>query len=87
MLSKTEKQKIADFLNKRAPNGGICKECGSNKMSIADHIVQPIIANEGGLTIGGPSYPQVMVVCNNCGSTRYFNAVVMGLLEVEATDD
>ncbi len=37
----------------------------------------------GGLIVGGPTYPQVMIVCTVCGNTKYFNAVIMGVVEKE----
>jgi hypothetical protein len=33
-----------------------------------------------GLVLGGSTYPQIMAVCNSCGNTKYFNAVIAGLV-------
>ncbi len=86
MLDGKQKQKIVDFLNEKAPRVGSCPECGSQKMTLGDHVVQPMNASAGGVSIGGPSYPQIMIVCENCGHTKYFNAVVIGILDEGGKD-
>jgi hypothetical protein len=35
----------------------------------------------GAILSGGPVYPYVVVACQGCGYTLFFNAVVMGLAE------
>lgn len=40
----------------------------------------PILSG-GGMVLGRKSYPHVMLICNSCGNTKFFNAVKMGLLE------
>ena len=72
------KEKFIEFVNGKVPGAGVCKECNQKSISVSDDmVVSPIFAN-GGVAFGGPSYPQIMLVCTNCGNTRFFNAVVAG---------
>lgn len=58
-----------------------CPICTQSKWSIAEHVVQPVTHSPiGALNLGGgPAYPAVPMICNTCGYTVYFNAVIMGL--------
>lgn len=54
----TEKQKKAlDKLNEKWRNK-ICEVCGAGSWTLAEDLVMPMPFTGGGLTIGGPSYPQ-----------------------------
>jgi hypothetical protein len=57
-----------------------CPICGSNQWQIADHLVTPVILQDNSLTLGGTSYPQVMVISPKCGYTMYFNAILLGIV-------
>ena len=58
-----------------------CDCCGNNSWTFGEDIVTTPILSGGGMVIGGKSYPHVMLICNSCGNTKFFNAVKMGLLE------
>ena len=80
-LTQDEKQKIADWLKERSQGANpVCPVCGDPHWFIADHLVQPITYSGGGLSIGGPGYPQAMLVSAKCGYTRFLNAVVIGIV-------
>ena len=57
-----------------------CEICGSKVWSISTDFITPLIF-EGNIHLGGRAYPCVGVICQNCGNTKCFNAVKMGLLE------
>ena len=40
-----------------------------------------------GTIFGGTSYPAVMIACKSCGYTALFNAVMLGLLDVESSNE
>ncbi|MGD9714099.1 MAG: hypothetical protein AB7V46_18870 [Thermomicrobiales bacterium] len=69
---------LADSLNKKVPDAGFCRECQQAKVEIAPDVVTPVSMRDGNVTISG-SYPQVMAICTNCGHTRYFSMVILGL--------
>jgi hypothetical protein len=56
-----------------------CPICAQNKWIVAGDLVTPVVLKEGGFTLGGPTFPQFMLVCGNCGHTHYFNAIVAKL--------
>lgn len=66
-------------INKIVLNPGHCLQCGkAGVCSIQEHMVTPITTGpDAGLVFGGTIYPQVMLVCNNCGNTRLFNYIVL----------
>ena len=80
-------------INTLVPNAGNCLACGKpNLVSLQSHIVAPIVQNpDGGLQLGGVSYPHVMLTCNNCGNTRFFNYVLLSaeepVLPLETSDE
>jgi hypothetical protein len=74
-ISPQQAQKIETWL--RAHFRG-CKNCGGNGVSIGDIVAAPSIAN-GGMTIGGASYPMVQVLCNSCAYMHLFAAVPLGV--------
>lgn len=79
-LSVETREKIIAALNQRFPNSALCTCCGKSGLGLANHFVTPtIIQPGGGVMLGGMSYPQIMLICTNCGFTRHHNAVVLGV--------
>ena len=78
-LNAEDKDKIAKFLEGK---GAVrpCDSCGQTAWTIGDHLLAANIHTPGGgLTIGGLTYPQVLLVCRNCFNTRSYMAVPMGI--------
>lgn len=50
---------------------------------MTEHLVTPVVLSVGsagyGMNLGGTIYPQIQVICTNCGHTQYFNAIIMGI--------
>jgi len=80
-LSQAQKQQVINWLQTKKPTGFQCSVCGVAMWSVGDHIVTAMVNEGGGLSVGGPSYPNAFLICNNCGHTVYFNAVMMGLMK------
>ena len=78
-LTQEQRTKIQEWLKKHWRGQIGCPISGHNSWIIGDHIVAPPIQIGGGITIGRASYPQIMLICNECGYTIYFNAVKIGL--------
>lgn len=57
-----------------------CVKCGNGSWIIPSDIVQIFPHTGGGLRIGGPVYPFMLLVCNGCGYTEFYNAVVAGFI-------
>lgn len=78
-FDKEKQEKAVNWINQKCPNLK-CECCHQTTWSLAGDLVMPMPFTGGaGLIIGGASYPQLQIVCNNCGNTKFFNAVVMGL--------
>jgi len=75
-FSKENKETALRWIKERCPNLK-CEACNHNKWTLADDLVMSMPFTGGGLVIGGPSYPLAMLICNNCGNTKHFNAVMM----------
>lgn len=66
-IPEDQKQKIIKALDKAGATLP-CPRCGTGHFSLVDgYFNHPIQTTLGGLVIGGPSVPSVVVVCNQCG--------------------
>lgn len=81
-LTPEQKQKAVDWLQRKWTGSQACPVCGTNNWTVADHLVSPPITGVGGGTfLGGPSYPHVMLISNECGYVMMFNAIILGIVE------
>ena len=80
-LTPEQKKQVHAWLQDKWKGNANCSVCLSNNWNIGGDIVTPTIFVDGGISIGGGAYPQVMSICGNCGHTVYFNAMVMGIVE------
>jgi hypothetical protein len=81
-MKPEEKQRVIQWINEKCPNLK-CECCGSQRWSLNEHIIAPVNLENGSLALGGSMTmtPQVILTCSNCGNTKYFNAVMIGLLQ------
>lgn len=78
-LPEDWRERAVTALNLKVPGSGQCIRCRTGTVTIAPDPVTPMVFERaGGITIGGRSYPQIMVVCGNCGHTSYFNLIALG---------
>jgi hypothetical protein len=81
-MKNLDKSEIAKILTSK---GALhpCHRCGGKNFSILDGFSKLLIDNDltqiQTITIGGPTVPIVMVVCNNCGAITMH---AMGALEL-----
>lgn len=87
ILTTEEKAKVISWLEERGYGRAPCPACGKDDWRIADHLLSGITYHGGGLMLGGPSYPQVLVFCTNCYYTRNFLAIPMGLTSRNKKDE
>ena len=79
-LSPDEKEKAERWLSTYWTRDNRCPISGHNNWAFGEHIVQPVASVRAGEILGVASYPQIMLICQDCGYTIYFNAVVMGIV-------
>lgn len=78
-LSPEDRATVAMWLSDHWSGDRHCPVCGHNDWNISEMIVQMIGWSPRGMTLGGPTFPVVPVICGNCSNTRLFSAVRMGL--------
>lgn len=80
-LTLAQRQTFERWINGKSPLIGKCPVCGDRKYTILDHLVDLPIYRGGNMIIGGgPNYPNVGLVCTNCGTTQLVNAVISGVV-------
>lgn len=87
-LTKEERDTFSDWLtDKWGQTGGKCYVCQASHWAIGPHLVTPTLYSETGFWAGGPSYPEALIICTNCGHTVHFNAIAIGLVEKAEPED
>lgn len=88
-LTEEQKSVFEMWLKDKWKTDSACPICTANNWISGDHFVTPILYEPGGgISIGGLSYPQVFIICSNCGHTHYFNAMMIpGLVKPPTVDD
>jgi hypothetical protein len=88
-LTPEDIQKVNAWLMRHHPGGNtVCPVCGSQNWWIGEHLVQPItVGADMSLQLGGIGYPQITVISNPCGYTMFLNAVIVGVLVPEQTEE
>lgn len=90
-LTQSEKDRIAAWYDKVAPQGAECPICKSKNWAALDHFVVPTAvsgAKRTDLVLGGPAYVHFMLACQTCGNVQFINAFKSGVLpSPEAEDD
>ena len=81
--TENEKQKIAlEWLQEKWPDENrVCEICNSKNWQIAQDLITSGKFEDGKTNFNGPIYPQIMVICTTCGNTKYFNAVIAGVVK------
>jgi predicted RNA-binding Zn-ribbon protein involved in translation (DUF1610 family) len=80
-LTEEQKATIIRKLQEKGVNMP-CPRCGNPTFSLVEgYFVQPIQNDlRGGLVIGGPAIPSVIVICNKCGFISQHALGPLGLL-------
>ncbi len=82
-LSKTQKEKIVKTLRERGVSLP-CPRCGNNNFTLIDgYFNQPIQIELGGLVLGGPTIPSIVLACTKCGFLSQHALGVLNLLPKE----
>lgn len=57
-----------------------CEICCGIQWTFAPELVMPLPYVGGNISIGGPAFPHILLTCNTCGNSKFFNAVLMGIV-------
>lgn len=56
-----------------------CVACECEKWQPGDVIVPPSSPEGGGTVVGGPNFPMVQLICENCGNIMLFSTLAVGI--------
>lgn len=79
-LTQDQRNQIANTLTEKGARHA-CPACGTNQWLVGEHILRGDIFSSGTVLLGGPSYPLVFVVCQNCFFVRPHLAIPMGIVQ------
>lgn len=80
-MTEDDKKKFISWLEEKWPNEKRpCEVCGLLHWQLSSDITTPMVFY-GNMVHFGNAYPKFMVICTNCGNTKYFNAVIAGVLK------
>lgn len=87
-LTEEEQKRIKDWIDKKQPGKLACDVCHTDNWLIGEHIIENRIAlPNGGLMLGGITYPYFTLMCMNCGNTKFFNVAYTGVVDREEESD
>ena len=81
-IKESDRNQITLWLNQHWMGQKNCRICGNNNWAISDSVYEFRPFQHGGLTVGGPVIPVVVVTCNYCGNTLFFNAIKLDIVKV-----
>jgi hypothetical protein len=55
-----------------------CPVCGNPEWMIGAYVVPTVVTNPSTVSLGGPSYPCVSLLCRRCGNTHLLNLYLLG---------
>lgn len=77
LMTEIEQEKCMAWIRKKwTKNRETCDICQYGDWTLAQNFVTPIIVHQDRATHTQCSYPQIMIVCNHCGNTKYFNKMI-----------
>ena len=87
-MTSEDKEKIVKALEERFAKHP-CPRCLNQQFTLADGYFNQPLQNDltGGLVIGGPSIPSVVVVCTRCGFISQHALGALGLLPPQKKPD
>jgi hypothetical protein len=77
-ISGPQQEKLSEWLRTKGVRRE-CPACGAGKLAPGDVIAPPAAPGGGGTVIGGPSFPLVQLVCENCAHVIHFACTPIGL--------
>lgn len=58
-----------------------CPLCGSKAVEVHERVVELRTFNLGKLVIGGDVFPNILVICEQCGCSTLINAIMAGVID------
>lgn len=85
-LTDSQSESILAWFKQKFPKGlpCICKD-HNQEWNMAGSLYSPVKFTEAKLRFSGQFYPQILLICSNCGHVRSFSAISMGLFDEVST--
>lgn len=81
-LSKAQEKKLREFIDKNLAPATACPICDKEDWTIPPRLYECREFLGGSINIGGGSIvPLVLMRCDHCGHTLFFNAISAGIIE------
>lgn len=81
LLDDPQTIKIINFLDKKWPEPRTCPVCNHDDWTISKRVYEIREHHEKGVfNITGAIIPFIVVSCNYCSNTRFFNAIAMDIV-------
>tara|TARA_B100000315_G_C14301142_1_gene461914 strand:- start:316 stop:606 length:291 start_codon:yes stop_codon:yes gene_type:complete len=80
-LTDFETSQVRKWIQEKSHGVLICPVSEDSDWQVGTHLVNVSRFTPGSVMIGGITYPFVMLICQNCGYTHFFNAVKIGVSE------
>lgn len=58
-----------------------CEICDNENWSLADELITQFSFSPSQIQIGGKSFPLIILTCDNCGNTKFINAIVSKVVD------
>ena len=87
-LSEGDKEQISKVIGEKIPHLA-CPMCANTEFSLADGLLKQTLQERlsTSITMGGPSIPSALIICNNCGLLSQHALGILGLLEDSGGED
>lgn len=83
-LNEEQTKKLRKFFDTHLSPPPDCPVCGQKHWAANDRVYEARDYLGGGISVGeGRVMPFILVICQDCGYTMWFNAVAAGILESE----
>ena len=81
-LTKEQSEAALAWIKRHFATPRNCPVCRNTNWTLGDRLVAPTpFQADGGWIMGGTAMPMLALICTTCGYTRFFNAVLAGLVK------
>ena len=79
-MDSFNKEKALIWINQNWRGDKRCPICLNSNWAMNENLTEVRPFQGGSLILGGQLYPFLLVTCNVCGYTHFFNAVIAGVI-------
>ena len=80
-LDHAQMNKVIEFFDKKWGEFKQCPVCKQSDWTVFERVYDVREYHEEGMVLGGGAIPFVVTSCTNCGNTRFFNAIIVGVVK------